>query len=178
MTALLPNVLVFGFFIGGIANDRNPIWRMTVGRYWALEVFLFKVAAFSLVVYLAMKALRSVLISIRPDAADAVEESERQRAEQQREIEVAENKAYWARVEKLRSESKARFDALPESEKKRLFEATRRQREEDLRIAEARRLEEERVEQEKALDIERRRKLAASPEVKKKNAINDLIGGY
>lgn len=175
---MLPNVLVFGFFISGINNDRNPIWRMIVGRYWALEVFLFKAAAVAFVVYLAMNALRSVLISIGPDPATVAEERERQRAEQQREIEVAENKAYWARVEKQRSESNARFDALPESEKNRLFEATRLQREADLRIAEARRLEEERVEQEKALDIERRRKLAASPEVKKKNAINDLIGGY
>ena len=178
MAILLPNVLVFGFFIGGINNNRNPVWRMIVGRYWAIEVVIFEVAAIFAAGCVLVLGVKWLAQGLTDEHMISPEANERRREEKQREIIEAERQASRARYDQKRAESKARFNALPEAERNRILEKTRQLQARDTEIFEANRLEMERAEQAKNLEEEQKRKLAASPQTKKRNAINDLIGGY
>lgn len=151
---------------------------MIVGRYWAIEVVIFEVAAVCAVGWILMLGLKWLAQGLADEHMISPEERARRFEEKRARLEETEKQASRERYEMKRAEFRARFEALPEAERNRMLEETRPLQERDSQIFEAHRLEDERVEQTKALEIERRQKLAASPEVKKKNAINDLIGGY
>lgn len=88
---LLPNVLVWGFNMVGIANRHNPIWVNFLSPYWFIETLIFKIALAGLGLYFLKQVfefLRSVVAHemARKEEEEHLrylEQSRRERAEEE-----------------------------------------------------------------------------------------------
>ena len=71
---LLPNVLVWGFNMVGIANRHNPIWVNFLAPYWFIETLIFKIALAGLILYFTKQAVEFLRAVISHEIARKEEE--------------------------------------------------------------------------------------------------------
>jgi signal transduction histidine kinase len=181
LVALMPNVLVWGFWEIGIDNSRNPLWFGLIGPYWFLEKMLVAFALSGVVLFLLWKALQFV-----PPIIDSL-------IRLQQEWRATKSAAYFEHENKrmlaeLTAESQARqaaFKALP-IEEQREIERERQERgqarqlerqkahEESLRreLAKA-----EQLKREKEAAAERKRAIENTPEFQRQRALRQFTGG-
>lgn len=109
-------MLVWGFWVQGINNDRHFLWRILVGPYWHLEVWTITAIGLGFIAF----GLWKLLVLIRPfvEWIESVRDDLRQ-AELKRVCDL-EEKSDRLKRERLIQEKQARFDALPPEERERI----------------------------------------------------------
>jgi hypothetical protein len=182
---LLPNILVWGFWMNGIDNDRHFLWRGLVGPYWHLELIILGLAGFCILLFVAWKVWE-VLWPVIEAVPRTIEEGRlrKELAQRDRLIEEERNAEVNRRKREI-EEAERRFLALPAEERNRILEEKCRHEEDQKRrareqSAEYLRAEEERIKAEtsaKAKEKARVEAIARSPEAKRKKALNDITGG-
>ncbi len=185
VVALMPNILVWGFWMNGIDNDRHFLWRGLIGPYWFMEKTVFVIAGIGILLFVGWKIVEG-LAPVIVAAIEGYHENRRQweNARLDREFE-AERQAEATRLRQEAEERERQFLALPEAERNRIINEKRRQEEEKRRLAHEQYLEHVRQEQArlkleaetKAKEQARREAIANSPDTKRRKALEDITGG-
>jgi hypothetical protein len=185
VVALMPNILVWGFWMSGIDNNRHFLWRGLIGPYWFLEKTVCGIAGIGALVFVGWKVwegLEPVIVGV----IEAYHENRRQwENTRQDRIFEAERQAKETRLKQERDERERQFLALPEAERNRIIDEKRRAEEEKKRLAHEQYLEHVRNEEArlkleadaKAKEQARREAIANSPDTKRRKALEDITGG-
>jgi hypothetical protein len=181
VVALLPNVLVWGFFEQGINHNSNPLWRFLVGPYWQLEVFLFY-AVLAVIGLAAAVVLFGAIVTAAEYLWTGYQKWQDKKLVREME-KVREHEL--AGLERAQEIERLRFQALPEIERLRILgekkrAADERQKERQLKIDELERCRQEKdaqAKREKELELQRIRELENSPDYQRKKALRGFVGG-
>jgi len=185
VVALMPNILVWGFWMNGIDNDRHFLWRGLIGPYWFMEKTVFVIAGIGVLIFVGWKVWEGLAPVIAAAIQDYQEHSHQwEIARQDREFE-AERHAEANRLKQERDERERQFLALPEAERNRIIIEKRRREEEKRRLAHEQYLEHVRNEEArlkleadaKAKEQARHAAIANSPDTKRRKALEDITGG-
>lgn len=182
---LMPNILVWGFWMSGIDNNHHFLWRGLIGPYWFLEQVVFGILVVGVLLFVAWKVWQGLSPLITAAIEDYQEQSRKwDLARQDREFE-AERLVEQTRLKQESDERARQFLKLPETERKRIIDEKRRHEEEKRRMAQEQYLEHVRKENARkkaeanaiAKAQARRDAIANSPDTKRQKALEDLTGG-